>query len=101
MNYRSGSTVDIDNAVEEMLCHSVSCSCVESFEDRKRLWFGWRCGCGAEWIYQLLPFKHNGIGSRWREELSTAKGRTQLARLEGAAIVRNERRGSHIMRGRM
>ena len=70
---------DTEAAVDEMHLHGACDGCfIESFADSKKLLFGWRCTCGEEWVFQLLPFKGYGIYSKWGGEMRTWEGRRKL-----------------------
>ena len=92
--YCSGTTENVNAAVLDMWAHDgPGVHDVTEFVDPKHLWFGWECTCGERWVFQLLPFKHSGIGSRFREEMSTSDGRRKLVwSYRGAWIPRQERR---------
>lgn len=82
----------IDEAVSEMHAHGDGDCIIEEFTDQPKLRFGWRCSCETEWVFRLIPFRHYGIGSKWKEEMWTTENRKQLIhRAHGALVFHNER----------
>ena len=57
--YRDSSAADVDLAVSEMMGHHGSECQVETCDRPQKMVFGWKCACGAEWTFRLLPMISN------------------------------------------
>lgn len=78
----------VDEAVAKMHLHDCD-GRIEPYD--KNMVFGWMCSCGKGWLFRLWKFKMSGMGSKWREEISTLEGRTELIHMvRGAMVVRGE-----------
>ena len=84
------SCKELEALIYDMFAHKCS-GTITSYENPKRLTFGWKCSCGKTWILKLFQVQRFMGQSIFKEDIRTPKKRNDLIwSRNGYPVIRNE-----------